>query len=90
MTIRLRADYLAIATFGVAVAVQLCALNLQSVTGGPFGIGFIPRPFAELAGSPLAFSLLNLGVVALTVGGLYLVLERLARSPWGRVLRAIR
>jgi len=90
ITIRLRSDYLAIATFGVAVAVQLCALNLQPLTGGPFGIGFIPRPFSELAGRPLAFSLLNLGVLILLVGGLYFFLQRLARSPWGRVLRAIR
>ncbi|RJG43810.1 branched-chain amino acid ABC transporter permease [Mesorhizobium sp. DCY119] len=90
LTIRLRADYLAIATFGVAVAVQLCALNLERLTGGPFGIGFIPRPFASLAGDPLAFSLLNLGVLVVVVLVLYLALERLVRSPWGRVLRAIR
>jgi branched-chain amino acid transport system permease protein len=90
LTIRLRADYLAIATFGVAVVVQLCALNLEPVTGGPFGIGFIPRPFAGLAGDPLAFSLLNLGVLLAVVAGVYLALERLVRSPWGRVLRAIR
>jgi branched-chain amino acid transport system permease protein len=90
LTIRLRADYLAIATFGAAVVVQLCALNLEPVTGGPFGIGFIPRPFSNLAGEPLAFSLLNLGVLVLVVAGVYLALERLVRSPWGRVLRAIR
>jgi branched-chain amino acid transport system permease protein len=90
LTIRLRADYLAIATFGAAVVVQLCALNLEPVTGGPFGIGFIPRPFAGLAGQPLAFSLLNLGVLILVVLAVYLALERLVRSPWGRVLRAIR
>jgi branched-chain amino acid transport system permease protein len=90
LTLRLRANYLAIATFGVAVAVQLCALNLEGVTGGPFGIGFIPRPFGELAGNTVLFSLLNFGVVALLVTALYLLLNRLARSPWGRVLRAIR
>jgi branched-chain amino acid transport system permease protein len=90
LTIRLRADYLAIATFGVAVVVQLCALNLEPVTGGPFGIGFIPRPFASLAGSPLAFSLLNLAVLIAVVAAVYVALERLVRSPWGRVLRAIR
>jgi len=90
LTIRLRADYLAIATFGVAVTVQLCALNLVSVTGGPFGIGFIPRPFADVADDPLLFGLGNLGVLAAVVLVLYLALERLVRSPWGRVLRAIR
>ena len=90
LTLRLRADYLAIATFGVAVVVQLCALNLESLTGGPFGIGFIPRPFGALAGDPLLFGLLNFGLVAVTTLAVYLALERLLRSPWGRVLRAIR
>lgn len=90
LTIRLRSDYLAIATFGIGVVVQLAALNLEPVTGGPFGIGFIPRMFAEVAGNPLLFSLLNLGVLVLVVLAIYLLLERLARSPWGRVLRAIR
>ena len=90
LTVRLRADYLAIATFGVAVVVQLSALNLEPVTGGPFGIGFIPRPFASLATDPQLFALANLGVVVLITLAVYLTLERLLRSPWGRVLRAIR
>lgn len=90
LTIRLRADYLAIATFGVAVTVQLAALNLEPITGGPFGIGFIPRPFASWASDPLLFSLSNFGLLAAVVLVLYLALERLTRSPWGRVLRAIR
>ena len=90
LTIRLRADYLAIATFGVAVVVQLAALNLEPLTGGPFGIGFIPRPFGWLAESRLTFGLLNFGLVAVTALCTYLALERLVRSPWGRVLRAIR
>jgi branched-chain amino acid transport system permease protein len=90
VTVRLRADYLAIATFGLAVMVQLAILNLEPLTGGPFGIGFIPRPFATYAGDPALFAALNLGVLLLVVLALYLALERLLRSPWGRVLRAIR
>lgn len=90
LTIRLRSDYLAIATFGVAVTVQLCVLNLQPLTGGAFGIGFIPRPFGSLAGDPLAFGLSNLALMAAVVLALYLALQHLAKSPWGRVLRAIR
>jgi branched-chain amino acid transport system permease protein len=90
ITMRLRADYLAIATFGVAVVVQLAALNLQGITGGPFGIGFIPRPFESLAGKTVLFSLLNFLLLLVVVIVLYFLLERLARSPWGRVLRAIR
>jgi branched-chain amino acid transport system permease protein len=90
LTVRLRADYLAIATFGVAVMVQLCLLNLQGLTGGPFGIGFIPRPFAATATNPALFAALNLALLLAVVAALYLGLERLLRSPWGRVLRAIR
>jgi len=90
LTIKLRADYLAIATFGVAVVIHLCALNLEWLTGGPFGISFIPRPFASYAGEPLLFGLSNLALLSLVVLVLYLGLEQLLRSPWGRVLRAIR
>ena len=90
LTVRLRADYLAIATFGVAVMVQLCVLNLEGLTGGPFGIGFIPRPFAATASDPTLFASLNLALLVAVVALLYLALERLLRSPWGRVLRAIR
>lgn len=90
LTIRLRADYLAITTFGVAVTVQLAMLNLEPLTGGPFGIGFIPRPFAGLQGDALMFSGSNLAVLVLVTLAVYLFLERLIRSPWGRVLRAVR
>ena len=89
-TLRLKSDYLAITTFGVAVVVQLVALNAQGLTGGPFGIGFIPRPFASLAETPLAFNLANLAIVAGVTLAAYLALEHLARSPWGRVLTALR
>ncbi|RVC05960.1 branched-chain amino acid ABC transporter permease [Mesorhizobium sp. M7A.F.Ca.CA.002.15.2.1] len=89
-TLRLRSDYLAITTFGVAVVVQLVALNAQKLTGGPFGIGFIPRPFGSLAETPLLFNLSNLAVVAAVTLVAYLALEHLSRSPWGRVLKALR
>ncbi|MDE2385925.1 MAG: branched-chain amino acid ABC transporter permease [Alphaproteobacteria bacterium] len=90
MTLRLRSDYLAIATFGFAVVVQLAVLNLQKLTGGPFGISFIPRPFGALASDPLVFGLCNLAVVGAVTLAVYGALEHLMRSPWGRVLRAIR
>ncbi|TIX28601.1 MAG: branched-chain amino acid ABC transporter permease [Mesorhizobium sp.] len=89
-TLRLRSDYLAITTFGVAVVVQLVALNAQKLTGGPFGIGFIPRPFGSLAETPLLFNLSNLAVVSVVTLVAYLALEHLSRSPWGRVLKALR
>jgi branched-chain amino acid transport system permease protein len=90
LTIRMRADYLAITTFGIAVALQLVFQNADALTGGAFGTGFIPRPFAGVPGRTLAFNLINLALTAAVVLVLYLLLEHLLRSPWGRALRAVR
>jgi len=90
ITLRLRADYLAITTFGAATSLQLVALNAQGLTGGPFGIAFIPRPFGALAPHPLAFGLANLALVAVVTAGAYWLIARLTHGPWGRVLRALR
>jgi len=38
VTIRLRGDYLAIATFGVAVSIQLVTLTGSPLTGGAQGL----------------------------------------------------
>ena len=89
-TLRLKADYLAITTFGVAVVVQLVALNAQGLTGGPFGVAFIPRPFAGVQDQPVLFNFANLGVVVAVTLATFLALQRLSASPWGRVLRALR
>lgn len=89
-TLRLKADYLAITTFGVAVVVQLAALNLQGLTGGPFGVAFIPRPFASVQDQPVLFNFANLAVILAVTLAVFAALQRLSHSPWGRVLRALR
>ncbi|MEE8270678.1 MAG: branched-chain amino acid ABC transporter permease [Alphaproteobacteria bacterium] len=89
-TLRLRHDYLAISTFGVAVSLQLVALNVEPLTGGPFGLNFVPRPLAGWFDDNLAANVFYLAVVALLTALVYVALERLVRSPWGRVLKAIR
>lgn len=89
-TLRLKADYLAITTFGVAVVVHLTALNAEVLTGGPFGVAFIPRPFASVQDQPVLFNFANLGVVVAVTLATFLALQRLSHSPWGRVLRALR
>jgi branched-chain amino acid transport system permease protein len=42
--LRLRGDYLAIVTLGFGEITRLLLNNLNSLTGGPDGIGNIPRP----------------------------------------------
>ncbi|WP_439596363.1 branched-chain amino acid ABC transporter permease [Falsiroseomonas sp.] len=88
--LRLREDYLAITTFGIAVVIQLVALNAQVLTGGPFGIQSIPKPLFALLGAGLAWNLAYLALVLGALGLAWWGLERLVASPWGRVLRAIR
>jgi branched-chain amino acid transport system permease protein len=88
--LRLREDYLAITTFGIAVVIQLVALNATALTGGPFGIQSIPKPFSAMLGSGMAWNLAYLALVLAVLGLVWWALERLVASPWGRVLRAIR
>ncbi len=86
----LRHDYLAITTFGIAVTLQLVALNAQALTGGPFGLQFIPKPLSGAIPGNLAWNAAYLGLVLAILVLAYWALGRLVRSPWGRVLRAIR
>ncbi len=90
VALRLRHDYLAITTFGVAVTIQLVANNATALTGGPFGVQFIPKPMQSWLGTGLPWTLAYLALTLVLLGIVYLALERLVRSPWGRVLRAIR
>jgi branched-chain amino acid transport system permease protein len=86
--LRLKSDYLAIATIGIAEILRLVARNEQALTGGSFGIKAIPRPFEtwERPWGEIAMMLL----IAAIVLAVYLFLERARVSPWGRVMRAIR
>ena len=84
---RLRADYLAIATIGIAEILRLVLKNESWMTNGVRGIAGIERPFA---GTPLDSPFGYLLVVVAFVVLVYFLLERAYASPWGRVLRAIR
>jgi branched-chain amino acid transport system permease protein len=90
-TVRLRADYLAIATLAFAEVVRTVATNLEPVTAGTIGIVGIPH-IIEWSGPNRAF--LNTTTVVLVGAAillaLFLILHFTVESPWGRVLRAIR
>jgi branched-chain amino acid transport system permease protein len=89
-TIRLRGDYLAIATFGVAISLQLITLNWESLTGGSQGLATSPPPLRGLFENPFSYNVFYLCMIALITWLIYWGLERIVRSPWGRVLKAIR
>jgi branched-chain amino acid transport system permease protein len=89
-TLRLRAEYLAIATFGTAIGVQLVAVNFERLTGGVNGLIGLTRPGFAWFGTPGAYNLFFLGVMAVLVAAVFLALEAAVRSPWGRLLKAVR
>mgnify|MGYP001361044767 CR=1 FL=1 len=90
LTLRLRHDYLAIATFGVAVAFEAVTRNAEWLTGGAKGMRGFPRPLEAAIGDNFLYGLFFLGLVLTILVAVYVGLERLAHSPYGRVLRAIR
>ena len=86
VTLRLRDHYLAIPSLGIAETVRLFFLNEKWVANGSKGLYRIPEFLGEWV-SPKYYDYLYV-VVVLAV--LFLVVERSVKSPWGRVLRAVR
>lgn len=101
-TLRLRADYLAIVTIAAAEIIRRVVKSTQyrEVTGGSGGLNGIGRGFYDnnpvndgldlgivsFSARELWFMIVGWSVVALCMLLTYL----LVRSPWGRVLKAIR
>jgi len=100
-SLRLRADYFAIATIASAEAIRLFALNARELTGGAQGLFGFGDDWDSVADTiedwissigwtdvPTLFPLL-LVVWAVAIA-LMFGLSRAQRTPWGRVLRAVR
>ena len=89
VTLRLRDDYLAIATLGIAETVRLFFLNEKWIANGSKGLYRIPKFLGELV-APEHYDYLYVVVVLVILAILYSAIQQVVRSPWGRVLRAIR
>jgi branched-chain amino acid transport system permease protein len=100
-SLRLRADYFAIATIAFAEAVRLFALNARSLTGGNQGIFGFGTEWDSLSSTiegwinslgwsdpPTLFPLLLVVWVLAVI--LTVVVRRFQETPWGRVVRAVR
>jgi len=82
-------DYFAIVTLGVGEMLRLVALNEDWLTKGALGLTGVPRPFgAVIAPEYYQYFLLALALVLLLATLWFL--NRLARSPFGRLVRAVR
>jgi hypothetical protein len=89
LSIRLEENYLAIVTIGFGEVVRILLLNETWLTGGAIGIADIPRPFVSLV-SPARYDIVLLLFSLALVAVMFVLLETLVRSPFGRVLRAVR
>jgi branched-chain amino acid transport system permease protein len=88
-TLRLREDYLAITTIGIAELMRRIAIEEQWIGNGTGGLGNIPGPLEDLVNrNDYRYIFVMVAIVLLVLT--YLLLERSVRSPWGRVLRALR
>ena len=82
-------DYFAIVTLGVGEVLRLVSLNEDWLTKGALGLTGIPRPLSDVIPSDVyVYFLLGLSI-ALLLATLW-VLNVLARSPFGRIVRALR
>jgi branched-chain amino acid transport system permease protein len=88
-TLSLREDYLAIATIGVAESLRRVLINERWLANGTRGMIGIPQPLHGIV-DPADYKYVYLVIVAVILLIIYVAIERGIRSPWGRVLRAIR
>lgn len=86
--LRLKGDYLALATLGFAVIVYSIAKNWVDVTRGPLGLPGIPG--FSIFGYELSSVWLYLALVAVFVWLTTFVIKRVVDSPFGRILQGIR
>ena len=90
LTLRMRHDYLAISTFGVAVAFENLMRNAEGLSGGAKGLRGFERPLREVLGDGFIYNLAFLAAVLLLLFITYHFLQTLVGSPFGRTLRAMR
>jgi len=88
-TLRLRGDYLAIATIGVAEVLRRVVIEETWLVNGTRGLTGVPRPLGGLVDSS-DYKYLLLAICGTFLVLIYLLIERAIRSPWGRVLMALR
>jgi branched-chain amino acid transport system permease protein len=87
-SLKLRGDYMAIATLGFGEIIRVGLNNWESFTGGAAGIAGIPRPslFGFRFDSPERYLILVSFFTVISV----IIIYRIANSPFGRILKAIR
>ncbi|MEW5919934.1 MAG: branched-chain amino acid ABC transporter permease [Bacillota bacterium] len=87
--LRLREDYLAITTIAFGEIVRIIFKAEQAIAGGVWGIA-VPSIFQDLNLSIRMSVIVNLLLIYCMVAVIFIILQMLTNSPYGRVLRSIR
>ena len=87
-SLRLRDDYFVIATFAFQIITFSILNNLVDFTGGPMGLPGIPQP--NIFGYAISSHIEFLVLVLLLGGATFWFTNKIVRSPFGRLLKAIR
>lgn len=88
-TLRLREDYLAIATIGVAEFLRRIVIEERDLVNGTRGLPGVPQPLGDVVHQS-DYKYLNAIIIGCVVILVFFALERAVRSPWGRVLLGLR
>jgi branched-chain amino acid transport system permease protein len=88
-TLRLREDYLAIATIGIAELLRRVTIEEDGLVNSNRGLIGIPRPFYDYFDPP-DYKYVYLAIAVAVLLLIFVAAERGIRSPWGRVLRALK
>ncbi len=87
-SLRLKGDYLALATLGLGIIVYSIAKNWVSLTRGPMGLPGIPR--FSLFGWEISATWSYLVLVFVFVFITYFAIKNITNSPFGRILKGVR
>ncbi|MCK5057944.1 MAG: branched-chain amino acid ABC transporter permease [Candidatus Aminicenantes bacterium] len=87
-SLRIKDDYFVIATFAFQVIVFSVLNNWVSFTSGPMGLPGIPQP--DIFGLKISSHIEFLILVTLLAALVFWISNRVVKSPFGRVLKAIR
>ncbi len=88
---KLRASYYAITTLSTVLMLQIFIGNYTPLFNGYNGLYGMEQPFNDALNlSPQAYPFFFLALCTAVLAAVYLLLERLSSSPFGRALRAVR
>jgi branched-chain amino acid transport system permease protein len=85
---RFRSDYFVMLSLAVQVAIYSLLYNWTGLTNGPFGVTGIPKPAIFGYKMDTLSNMFILSTVTVIICGIILFI--LLRSPWGKVLKAMR